>query len=121
MDIRVGDRVTYKFTDKEHTVIIANEDELKLVETMEIIKIERTNWKVVGEIELKEELTDEEKQLLKLLIKLINTDIKFIEKQGRKLFLGGTEFNLYNMIVTNYFRGLKDEKLYTLSELGLEE
>ena len=49
MDIRVGDRVTYKFGTKEHTAIITNEDELQLIQSCEIIKIETAKYEVVEE------------------------------------------------------------------------
>ena len=47
--MEIGDRVTYKFGTKEHTVIIANEDELQLIQSCEIIKIEKAKYEVVKE------------------------------------------------------------------------
>lgn len=89
-----------------------------------LVKIERigqNGWYIV--YEKKELLTDEEKEFLKVCIK-INNDIYYIQRFKKEIFLINKE-NTKNLIIIKHnndiFNQLKEIETYTLSELGLEE
>ena len=118
MDIRVGDRVTYKYNDEIYIKIILDEYELSVIkdDDREILKIERPKYEVVEE--KKELLTEEEKEFLKIFIKIKSDEILTINRNENTLDITSKEWD--NSILTNQFKGLEINKLYTLKELGLE-
>lgn len=133
MDIQVGDRVTYRYindSDKKELVsIITDDEEIKhyiirarkeIINSfsIEILKIERPRYEVVEE--KKELLTDEEREFLKLYIKFSNKIIDGIKKEDSVLnfMQDNDEYNFIELV--DDFKNLRDGKLYTLSELGLE-
>lgn len=142
MDIKIGDKVTYKepnsyFKEKVFSLIINNEGDIEIfaagikkakneADYIEIIKIERPNYEIVEE--KKELLTDEERIFLKYFIKFNGFKIHFIKKEGVHLFFA----NNFNDVVfnnlgnksyyyCNNFKGLEMNKIYSLEELGLED
>ena len=129
MDIQVGDRITYKFIDKDGIFTeIVGSNNLSLTsihwfkehledKEIEIIKIERPKYEVVEE--KKELLTEEEKAFLKIFIKIKKDEILAIKRNENDLEITGKEWD--NSILTDEFKGLEMHKLYTLKELGLEE
>lgn len=127
MNIKVGDRVTYKIDKKDIVTLvmnnianidfIINNDEHKI----EILKIERPKYEVIEE--KKELLTEEEKEFLKQYIKIIeslnNGEVITIQKQSTWLILKlKTQFE-YQAEVGPRFKELAECKMYTLEELGL--
>ncbi len=134
LDLQVGDRVTYRFIDKDgiFTEIVSSSNlslasihwfkELLEDKEIEIIKIERPHYEVVEE--MKELLTEDEKEFLKQYIKIIeNLD------NGKVDGIRRSEENIYLLLETgiNYhieigikFGNMKLDNKYTLEELGLE-
>ena len=125
MDIRVGDRVTYKYNEKIKIDLVENletiENVNKLENQIEILKIERPKYEVVEE--KKELLTEEEKEFLKDMCKYYD---------GVKIIFNNKEINFLdenNHIVNcpDYPKNMKFQNVkkygyyYTLKELGLEE
>lgn len=128
-DIRLGDVITYKskLDGKINILLMTSSEQANFYSTsksFEILKIERPTYEVVEE--KKELLTDEEREFLKQFIKLSDFYIDYIQKNGRVVdFLaiarGGYE-QVGRIIVDNcYFKKLENEKMYSLSDLGLEE
>ena len=121
MDIQVGYRVYWRYTDDKaiHISIITSENDLAYInqEDKIILKIERPKYEVVEE--KKELLTEEEKAFLKIFIKIKKDEILAIKRNENDLEITGKEWD--NSILTDEFKGLEMHKLYTLKELGLEE
>ena len=133
MDIQVGDRIAYKYlfdNNKIYSFIIRNTANLKDYERMkennriEILKIERPKYEVVEE--KKELLTEEEREFLRLYIKL---NITFQKEKINYIYLTkdylhfnyGKNYDYEIEICNGMFLNLKREKnIYALSELGLE-
>lgn len=122
MDIQVGDRVTYKYKDENDikiNIITSNNDKAIISQNdKEILKIERPKYEVVEE--KKELLTKEEKEFLKQYIKYSYYKIGSIEKNNDCIdFYYGIYACSYKF--HNCFKNLENNKIYKLSELGLEE
>ena len=123
MDIQVGDRVTYKIREIIYIKIMEDSsmiNKLKNDGECKILKIERPKYEVVEE--KKELLTEEEREFLKLYMKINNIKAsKLIFNIFEITFIDGNiSFTAY--INTDYsFRKLIYNKEYTLKELGLEE
>ena len=122
MDIRVGDLVTYKNLDGDIIqTLIYDSGDLKRMEkalkSTELIKIERPKYEVVEE--KKELLTEEEREFLKIFIKIKRDEISKIERKEKSLDIMSKGWS--NTILTDKFQGLELYKKYTLKELGLEE
>lgn len=122
MNIQVGDRVT--FITGVQIIIIQTEQIEEFMNYGTIAKIERIGmigWYTVYEKEEKL-LTEEEKEFLKQFIKFNDYIINGIKKTKHR-------FNFYidNRIVETmevaekYFNNLEYGRVYTLSELGLED
>lgn len=132
MDIQVGDRVTYRYINtsdnKEITEIVVDESDIKDYKNMleykdrlssiEILKIERPSYEVVEKN--KELLTDEEREFLKMYIKFSNNIIYGIKKEDNILNFMQANYEYNSIELVDDFKNLRDGKLYTLSELGLE-
>ena len=146
MNIQVGDKITGKWLDNNQIVteLINSMETLNLVignirnKNIEILKIERPVYEEVDSdgihieeneviYERKELLTEEERYFLKLYIKL-NTD--FQEEKINYIYIISDNFLHFNYgqnydyeieICKDMFSNLSKEKIYTLSELGLEE
>ena len=138
MDIQAGDLVTCKY--KDGTVIkevAIDEDDVIRLEQKTVVKIERPVYEEVDSdcihieeneviYERKELLTEEERYFLKLYIKL-NTD--FQEEKINYIYITdnflhfnyGKNYDYEIEICKDMFSNLSKEKIYTLSELGLEE
>lgn len=135
MDIQVGDVITYKYINdggKEKNIISkVMEDTYTLKNIIkqqngydenckiEILKIERPKYEVIEE--KKELLTEEEKEFLRQFIKFANFIPNKICKEGKT---NRILFYISNMIRDSFeyhgaFENLKDEKIYTLKELGV--
>ncbi len=129
MDIQVGDLITYINSNDSlgmrYKSIMINSDRLidyknKLEnKEIEIIKIERPVYEVIEE--KKELLTEEEKEFLRQFIKFANFIPNKICKEGKT---NRILFYISNMIRDSFeyhgaFENLKDEKIYTLKELGV--
>ena len=136
MDIQVGDRITYKFIDKDGIFTeIVGSNNLSLTsihwfkehledKEIEIIKIERPKYEVVEE--KKELLTEEEKQFLRYMCKYY--DIKKIAFRGNEMDIYSKDSeNSEDMIAcidcpkSLTFEGIEDGILHISKELGLEE
>lgn len=126
MDIQVGDRVTYKNGFRE---VLNNEYAVdrNSSSTLKIIKIERPKWEVVEE--KKEILTEEEREFLKLVLKFMYTEIKYIKKKinwnGELEIIfcnneDGSGAGYCYYLKKGYFKNLEAGKGYTLKELNLE-
>ena len=146
MNIQVGDKITGKWLDNNQIVteLINSMETLNLVignirnKNIEILKIERPVYEEVDSdgihieeneviYERKELLTEEERYFLKLYIKL-NTD--FQEEKINYIYIISDNFLHFNYgqnydyeieICKDMFSNLSKEKIYTPSELGLEE
>lgn len=136
-NIEVGDRVTYKSKDEleyqKREKIVINEDEIIKIlscikeEQIQVLKIERigsNGWYTVYEKE-KELLTEEEKELLQVMIKNMSVDIEYIKKSGDKvIFIKNNSEEAAQIIISDVildFNNLEYRKLYLLSELGLNK
>ena len=122
MNIRVGDRATYKTFGETKIALIVDDEDIDNIQediknkNIEILKIGRPQYEVVEE--KKELLTGEEREFLKLYMDFthIITDAIY-KKDGIINFIGyTTELALYKG-----FNKLIENKHYTLKELGLEE
>lgn len=133
MKIEVGDRVTYKWFDRnlkemiEKTVII-EENGVSFTADVEILKIERPNWEVVEE--KKELLTEEEREFLRQFIKYNSENKKMfmLRKEGHYIFIeyideifGNKDVIDFSIDSKKHYKSLELSKHYTLKELGLEE
>lgn len=135
MDIQVGDRVTYEVVSENDDIkirLILNElhiEEFNIMiknKDIEIIKHERigeNGWYTVYEKEEKKELlTEEEREFLRLFIKVSDYYINNIMKKSNCIrFYNDYDLVTYIDINNFYFNKLENNKEYTLSELGLEE
>ena len=129
MDIQIGDKVTIDCMGDVKTIIITTEQEIKQIKenvaifTNKILKIERPKYEVVEE--KKELLTEEEREFLKLYIKIIkslnNGQIISIRKQSSWIILGLKTGLEYQADIGSKFKNMEDCKKYNFSELGLEE
>ena len=129
LDIQVGDRVTYKGVySTERQVIMTNLDVIDDYKGIDIIKIERPKYEVVEE--KKELLTEEEREFLRQAFKFGNygsdtgnETIKFVGKSGYYICVYYDEYASNTIYIDKnlYFKSLKEDKKYTLKELGLEE
>ena len=133
MDIQVGDIVTYKNINEPdyqaRQKIMINEDDIAKIHScikesqIEILKIERPKYEVVEE--KKELLTEEEREFLKLYIKIIkslnNGQIISIRKQSGWIVLKLKTELEYQADIGSKFKNMEDCKKYNFSELGLEE
>ena len=125
MDIRVGDRITYK--DMGITMITSVKDgkEINDIKTalknnaIEIIKIERLKYEVIEE--RKQLLTEEEKEFLRIYEKVMKFKITEIEKEDNRLYIWDMGSNYEIEIDESVFKNLENEKTYNAEELGLEE
>lgn len=133
LDIQVGDRVTYLDSYKTKRITIIKDAEM--VETfkidtglyIEILKIERPQYEVIEE--KKELLTEEEKEYLKLVLKLeINKTIAIKKTRNSAgnmhlnlLYGNGIADGYYRAIKDDYFKNLEKNVIYTLKELGLKD
>lgn len=134
MDIQVGDRITYRFIDKDGIFTeIVGSNNLSLTsihwfkehledKEIEIIKIERPKYEVVEEN--KELLTEEEKEFLIDIIKYYSdvTEIEFgFTTSGIDIY--NSQDNIVASMNYPYnlgFQMVLKNKSYTLKELGLE-
>lgn len=131
MDIQVGDLITYINSNDSlgmrYKSIMINSDRLidyknKLEnKEIEIIKIERPVYEVIEE--KKELLTEEEKEFLKSYIKIIkslnNGKIEHIARYGVMIVVHlKTKLN-YDADIGPRFKGMIENKTYTLEELGI--
>ncbi len=125
MEIEVGDRVTYKYKNynTKYGEIVTSELEKEALlsrDNIEILKIERPNWEAVEE--KKELLTEEEKEFLKqYLIHSSNEyEKEYLIKRNKSIWLENKNTDgicfQYNK---NKFKGLVDNKEYTLQELRI--
>ena len=131
MDIQVGDRITF-----EDGIVKLIYDMDRLFEINQyingggnqIIKVERPKYEVVEE--KKELLTEEEREFLRQAFKFGNygsdtgnETIKFVGKSGYYICVYYDEYASNTIYIDKnlYFKSLKEDKKYTLKELGLEE
>ncbi len=131
MDIQVGDRITF-----EDGIVKLIYDMDRLFEINQyingggnqIIKVERPKYEVVEE--KKELLTEEEREFLRQAFKFGNygsdtgnETIKFVGKSGYYICVYYDECASNTIYIDKnlYFKSLKEDKKYTLKELGLEE
>lgn len=131
MDIQVGDLITYINSNDSlrmrYKSIMINSDRLidyknKLEnKEIEIIKIERPKYEVIQE--KKELLTEEEKEFLKSYIKIIkslnNGQIEYIARYGVMIVVHLKTKLSYDADIGPRFKGMIENKTYTLEELGL--
>lgn len=95
--------------------------------SIEILKIERPQYEVIEE--KKELLTEEEKEYLKLVLKLeINKTIAIKKTRNSAgnmhlnlLYGNGIADGYYRAIKDDYFKNLEKNVIYTLKELGLKD
>ncbi len=126
LDIQVGDRITFIYKNKEIIEFVGSSQLInKAKEKVEILKIERigsNGWYTVYE-KKKELLTEEERELLKVMIKNLCADIGYIKKSDEKVILiknNGVE--IAQIIIRDVilgFKNLEEDKEYSLSDLGL--
>lgn len=119
MDIQVGDRVTY---ENGVAQVLNSEYEIEqaIGSVVKIIKIERPKWEVVEE--KKDLLTEEEREFLKAMIKYYKVDkVRFYIKDINLYDENGHILNYPDYPENMKFEGVERNRLYTLSELGLEE
>ena len=132
MKIEVGDRVTGKVEGINQTIreIIINDGALQTLnenikkKRVKIIKIERPEYKIKAKRkEFKEEelLTNEERKLLEIIIKVSMLKINFIERYNYTLKFKDCDKKLVTDITTKEFQGLENKREYTLSELRIVE
>lgn len=130
IEIEVGDRITYKGGFRNTFVLMITEtNDIYSLKGFEILKIERigsNGWYTVYEKEEKKELlTGEERTFLKPIIKHITKKISFIKKYCGIVYLVKEDgFFVGDINISNFdiqFKGLKEDKEYALSELGLED
>lgn len=125
-DIQVGDRITFIYKN-EKKVELAGSSQLinQVKKAVEILKIERigsNGWYTVYEKE-KELLTEEERELLKVMIKNLCADIGYIKKSDEKVNLiknNGEE--IAQIVIKDIileFKNLVKNKEYTLKELRI--
>ncbi len=126
LDIQVGDIVTYKDGSMK---IITSKNKFgrqfdnygKLIEKENIVKLERPKYEVIEEKE--KLLTEEEREFLRQYIALSFHRIDALTKTENTLLFYND--NIYDA-VSNYevkkdmFKNINN-RIYTLSELGLEE
>ena len=123
MEIRVGDLVTYKNSmgNIRQVVIKDEEQKIKYINNVKnILKIERPKYEVVEE--KRELLTEEEKEFLKYICKYY--DVSTIQLGISSIcFYTNTDYLIINAIIPEklQFENIKENKEYTLKELGLEE
>lgn len=125
MEMRVGDRVTYKYEGGNNIfeLIITSTSELIKFKNNEVkakvLKIERPNYSVIEEKEKKELLTEEEREFLKNMVKWYNiTHIRFNNEDIDFLE------NSHIVCCLDYptkldFNNIETYKNYTLSELRI--
>ena len=123
MKIEVGDRVTYKYFDKNlmemvEKIVIIEENGVNFTADVEIIKIERPNWEVVEE--KKELLTEKEREFLKFFVK--HYDVSGFSFLNFDISVYDLEDNTVSYI--NYpenmeFEGVKRCTRYTSKELRI--
>ena len=136
-EMEVGDRITYKYKGKNeiHTRLAVNETDICVIENdeREVLKIERikqNGWETIYEKpEGPEPILDEvEKEYLWNVIKPFSDKVECIRKFDRK---GGEYISIRvigdGVIGLPYFKkgtmykGMEEDKPYTLKELGLVE
>lgn len=123
IDIQVGDRITYNSGKSERQVIMTNEEQIENYRKSNLIlKIERPKYEVIEEN--RELLTEEEKEFLKMYIKIIenlnNGKVKSINRNKMTLTLYLETGLSYYIEVGPKFSNMKLNTTYTLEELGLE-
>lgn len=96
----------------------------KYITVLKIERIGSNGWYTV--YEAKEDLlTEEEKEFLKLYVKMSKLKITNIVKEDEnnqcKLVLYEHSIGICTYYKENYFKSLELNKTYTLQELGLEE
>lgn len=126
LDVRIGDRVTYKNSMNDIRQVIIKDEEQKNKycnnkTAFEILKIERPQYEVIEE--KKELLTEEERGFLKSYIKIIENlnngkviNILRTETKIRVYLKTGLD---YCIEVGTKFSNMKIDTSYNLSELGL--
>ncbi len=128
MDIQVGDKVTFKSikTGEIITLVVSGnglKKDLLNKNYAEILKIERPKYEVVEE--KKELLTEEEREFLKLYIKIIeglnNGKVDRIIRREEDIFIVLQTGLTYKIEIGIKFGNMQVNKEYTLKELGLEE
>ncbi len=127
MDIQVGDRVYWRYTDDKiiHISIITSKNDLAYINQKEkiIFKIERPKYELVEE--KKELLTEDEKAFLKLYIQFIKYygsniwEIKFEEESIELYSITGISLMGINYPSVLNFDNVKLGK-YSVHELGIE-
>ncbi len=126
-NIEVGDRVTYRCKNEakiNYQIIVDSDaqiEDFKQQKDLEILKIERPKYEVIEE--KKELLTKEEKEFLKVYFKLTDLEYDSIKRNNDNLYLYLKDSIVFMKIELNdsCFHKLKENTLYTLQELGLEE
>lgn len=123
LDIQVGDRITFIYKNKEIIEFVGSSQFInKTKEKVEILKIERigaNGWYTVYEKE--KELLTEEREFLKQYIKFINEIVTGVKRSNSVLNFMQYKEEINYINTVNNFEGLENNRIYTLSELGLEK
>ncbi len=130
-EIEVGDRVTYKFEFENFNRIVLITSNPIAEEYMKnpkrILKIERigaNGWYTVYEKD-KELLTEEERELLRVMIKYLCAEIGYIKKaDGKIILVRNSGEDIAQIVIKDTvlsYKNIEVNKIYTLSELGLEK
>lgn len=124
MNIEVGDKVIYKNKDDKEkiTTIVTSSCERDYLRKadIEILKIERPEWRVVEE--KKDLLTEEEREFLKSYLKFMRLegeDMRFTKKLNILYCLFDDDSGYKIEVDYCNFREIKSNQLYTLKELRI--
>lgn len=137
MDIQVGDRITFKCKNRNKTRISLILNEVYIEEFManlrnkeiEILKIERPNYRLIfGQKEEKEILDDKEKEYLKRIIRPFKDKVTQITKhQGFGIefisikVVDNADIDLPKFKKGTIYKGMEANSPYILKELKLED